>query len=179
MAAEPLPSAIPWKRPERWEGALDKPKPKPAAVKNGDFSAATTDGKPEGWQAAYPTGTFSVVKEGNESFLRVEVKGDPANAGAEQVIPVPPGSITAVVRGRMRGKPGKTPNAAAQLVFWPKGPANVSIAPTIVKSEHSAGWKTETREIALLPTVKTLEVSARCVFATGRFDFDDIEVHFK
>ena len=159
-------------------------------MKNGDFSAAGADGKPEGWEAAYPTGSFTLVKEGNESFLRVEVKGDPANAGVKQVVPVPPGSITAVVRGRMRGKPGKTPNAAAQLVFWPKGienapnpkaprPKVTATAPTIITSEHSAGWKTETREIALLPTVKTLEVSARCVFATGRFDFDDIEVHFK
>ena len=106
MAADPSPSAIPWKRPERWEGALDKPKPKPAAVKNGDFSMATPDGKPEDWRPAYPTGTFSVVKEGNESFLRVEMKGEPGNAGAEQVIPVPPGSHTAVARGRMRGVAG-------------------------------------------------------------------------
>jgi hypothetical protein len=174
-------------------GELGKPKPKPAAVKNGDFSEATADGKPEGWQAAYPTGSFSVVKEGGESFLRVEVKGDPANAGALQVVPVPPNSITAVVRGRMRGKPAKSPKAvaeispkpAASIVFWPKegpkvpGGPKVPIPPTFLLSEHSAGWKSESKEIPLTPAVKTLEISARCVFATGKFDFDDIEVHFK
>lgn len=168
-------------------GELGKPKPKAVVVKNGDFSAATPDGKPEGWQAAYHTGSFSVVKEGSESFLRVEVSGDPANAGAVQVIPVPPNSITAVVRGRMRGKPAKAPKAVAEvspkpsaaIVFWPKGGPNVAIPPTFLQSEHSAAWKTESKEVPLLPTVKTLEISARCVFATGKFDFDDIEVQFK
>jgi hypothetical protein len=147
-------------------------------VKNGDFSVAAADGTPEHWKAAYPTGSIALVKQGSESFLRVEVKGEETNAGAVQTIPVPKGSSAAVVRGRMRGKPGKAPGAAAQLVFWPKG-GNVTIPPTILKSEHSVAWKTASREIPLLPTARTLEISARCVFATGQFDFDDIEVQFK
>jgi hypothetical protein len=159
-------------------GELVKPKAPAPAVKNGDFNAAAEDGTPEHWKSAYPTGTIAVVKEGNESFLRVEVKGEEANAGAVQTIPVPKGCNAAVVRGRMRGKPGKAPGAAAHLVFWPKG-GNVTIPPTIIRSEHSVAWKTESQTIALPPTVRTLEISARCVFATGRFDFDDIEVQFK
>jgi len=158
-------------------GELGKPKPKPAILKNGDFSKVGPGNAPEEWKAAYPTGSFAVVKEGKESFLRVEVKDEPANAGVVQTVPIPVGALTAEVRGRMRGKPAKTPKAAAQLVFWPKG--RLPAAPTIITSEHSAAWKTESREIPLPPGAKTLEVSARCVFATGRFDFDDIEVQFK
>jgi hypothetical protein len=158
-------------------GERGKPAPKPAALKNGDFTQAGPDKSPTEWKAAYPTGGFSVVKEGTESFLRVEVKGEPANSGVLQIVPIPKGVQTAVVRGRMRGKPPKLPKAAAQLVFWPKGPENYP--PTIITSEHSVAWKTETREIPLPPGARTLEVSARCVFATGRFDFDDIAVEFK
>jgi hypothetical protein len=171
--------ALDEKAPAPKPGALCNPKQKDEAVKNGDFSATETDGTPEHWKAAYPTGTIAVVKEGAESFLRVEVKGDPANAGAMQIVPVPPGAGSAVLRGRMRGKPGKTPKAAAQLVFWPRGAANAQFPPVIVTSEHSVAWKTEIRTIPILPTMKSIEVSARCVFATGKFDFDDIEVLFK
>ena len=170
IAAEPVPSAP--------IGELGKPKPKVETVKNADFSVAAADGTPEHWKSAYPTGSIALVKQGSESFLRVEVKGEEANAGAVQTIAVPKGSSAALVRGRMRGKPGKAPGAAAQLVFWPKG-GNVTIPPTILKSEHSVAWKTASREIPLLPTARTLEISARCVFATGQFDFDDIEVQFK
>jgi hypothetical protein len=160
-------------------GELGKPKPKPQAVKNGDFSTAAPDGTPEDWKPEYPTGTIAVVKDGAESFLRVEVKGDPANGGATQVVPIPPGAASAVLRGRMRGKPAKNPRAAAQLVFWPKGSANAQFPPVIIPSEHSVAWKTVTRTIPILPTMKSIEVSARCIFATGKFDFDDIQIEFK
>ena len=158
-------------------GEIGKPKAKPPVLKNGDFSKVGPANAPEDWKAAYPTGSFAVEKEGNESFLRVEVKGEPANAGVVQTVKIPTGALTAEVRGRMRGKPAKTPKASAQLVFWPKG--QLPAAPTIITSEHSVAWKTESREIPIPPGAKTLEVSARCVFATGRFDFDDIEVQFK
>src|SRR5215207_7718044 len=97
IAAEPVPSAP--------IGELGKPKPKVETVKNADFSVAAADGTPEHWKSAYPTGSIALVKQGSESFLRVEVKGEEANAGAVQTIPIPKGTSAAVVRGRMRGKP--------------------------------------------------------------------------
>jgi hypothetical protein len=160
--------------------AVAQPSPKRPLI-NGTFDNSPPGAPPAGWVAAYPQGSATVVKEGNDTFLRL-VSTVAANAGMMQTVDVPPKAKTVSVLGRMRGKPEnekKETRARVEVCLMYKNPDGGNINAAVVASENSPNWHTFKRDFTLPAGCEKVEVSARSLFAIGTFDFDEVRLEFK
>lgn len=151
------------------------------ALKNGDFSESPVGAPPAGWIPAYPGAGGVVFSDGKDTFLRL-ARLQEGNSGMAQVVPVPPKAKSVAVLGRMRGKPQneKTEKkAAVEVALRYKDSKDANISAAIVASHNSPNWHTFRREFVLPPGCVKVEVVARCIFAIGTFDFDEVRVEFK
>jgi hypothetical protein len=149
---------------------------------NGEFDQSP-DGKPPlGWTPAYPTGKISVIKNKEEAFLRL-TSTSLNNAGAAQLIAVPPDAKTVRLVARMRGKPKFTKktekHAAVEICLRYKKASGVDLASATVSSGTPKSWQALQCEFDLPAGCKKIQLVARSLFAVGDFDFDGIRLEFK
>jgi hypothetical protein len=148
---------------------------------NGDFDASPVGSEPDGWKAAYPTGSGVVASDGKDTFLRLSsARGQ--NAGVAQNVPVPGKAARIAVLGRMRGKPKNEKDekrAAVEVAIRYQDAKGEMISAAVVASGNSTGWRTFRRDFEVPAGCPQVEVVVRSIFAIGVFDFDEVRVEFR
>lgn len=153
---------------------------KKSAIINGNFDLTNDAGQPSGW-TTLPE--FKVARDGSNNVMRASVKA-PSYLMVAQDVMVPPKERVMTLKGRVRGRivahdPNQGHYGPMLCAKWVDSQGKLFPEWVMVEGGSSDEWKSVSTTVKIPDDMKILRVTLFIKYASGEFDFDDVEVEFR
>ena len=149
---------------------------------NGTFDLVNAAGNPIAWVAAEG---FKVARDGTNSVLHASIKMPGWHIVSQDIV-IPPKERSVTLKGRVRGTivsrdPGKVAGSPGVFVCvtWVDRQGKESTNWLSTDAGDGGDWRQVNTTTAIPKDMEAVRVVLMLKFATGEFDFDDIEVEFR